>query len=56
MSLEMEYDTIFQVIDAWEQLRRVDNYEQGKLRYDHLAGDITVHQQSTENNRTCLIF
>ena len=26
-SLEMEYETIFAVIDSWEHLRRIDNYE-----------------------------
>ena len=25
--LEMEYETIFAVIDSWEHLRRIDNYE-----------------------------
>jgi hypothetical protein len=26
-SLEMEYDIIFQVMDSWEQLRRLPDYE-----------------------------
>lgn len=26
-SLEMEYDVIFQVMDSWEALRRIQDYE-----------------------------
>jgi hypothetical protein len=38
MSLELEYDTIFQVIDTWEQLRRIDNHEEvaGVILFTHL--------------------
>jgi hypothetical protein len=27
MSLEMEYNTIAQVLDSWESLRRISDYE-----------------------------
>jgi hypothetical protein len=28
MSLELDYDTVFRVIDSWEQLRRIPNYNE----------------------------
>ena len=38
MSLELEYATLFQVIDSWEQLRRLPDYEAtaGIILFTHL--------------------
>ncbi|CAB9531741.1 expressed unknown protein [Seminavis robusta] len=38
MSLEMDYETIFHVMDSWELLRRIPDHEQiaGTILFTHL--------------------
>ena len=46
-SLEMEYDVIFQVMDSWEALRRIQDYEgvAGAILFEQYVQYFVFHRR-----------